>query len=72
MSDQPTALVPYEAFRGEIVARGDELGSLLPSTISKESFVNTRHRRGEDEPGPARMRPAPPPQSRDRSPRTTA
>ncbi|HEY7550645.1 MAG TPA: recombinase RecT [Hyphomicrobiaceae bacterium] len=36
-----TALVPYEAFKSELVARQDEIAALLPSTISREAFVNT-------------------------------
>ena len=39
--NKPTALVPFEGFRSELVARQDEIAALLPSTISREAFVNT-------------------------------
>src|SRR5262249_41640818 len=39
--NKPTALVPYEAFKNELVARQDEIAALLPSTISKEQSANT-------------------------------
>lgn len=32
---------PFEGFRGEILSREDELGSILPPHISREKFVNT-------------------------------
>jgi hypothetical protein len=43
MADEPkaTALVPFEGFRNELVARQDEIAALLPSTITREAFVNT-------------------------------
>src|SRR5262245_48983392 len=40
MTENTQALVPYEAFKNELVARQDEIAALLPSTISKEQFVN--------------------------------
>ena len=39
--NKPTALVPFEGFKNELVARQDEIAALLPSTITREAFVNT-------------------------------
>ena len=41
MAEQTTALVPFEGFKNELVARQDEIAALLPSTITREAFVNT-------------------------------
>lgn len=40
VKDAPAAS-PFDGFRGEITARGDELAAILPPHISREKFVNT-------------------------------
>jgi recombination protein RecT len=41
MAEQVTALVPFEGFKSELVARQEEIATLLPPTITREAFVAT-------------------------------
>ena len=36
-----TEITPFEGFRGEIMSREDELGSILPAHINRDKFLNT-------------------------------